>query len=59
MCIPPKEIDIKKHFSSMKDLTDSLGLNELSMGMSSDYMDAINAGSTYVRIGSKIFGSRV
>ena len=59
MCIPPKEIDIKKHFSAMKDLSDSLSLNELSMGMSSDYMDAINAGSTYVRIGSKIFGSRV
>ena len=59
MCIPPKEIDIKKHFSAMKDLSDSLSLNELSMGMSSDYMDAINAGSTYVRICSKIFGSRV
>jgi len=58
MCIPPKENDIKKHFGSMKDLSASLGLNELSMGMSSDYMDAIKFGSTYVRIGSKIFGSR-
>ena len=59
MCIPPKEIDIKKYFNSMKDLSVSLGLKELSMGMSSDYMDAIKSGSTYVRIGSKIFGSRV
>ncbi len=59
MCIPPKEIDIKKNFSSMKDLSDSLGLKELSMGMSSDYMDAIKFGSTFVRIGSKIFGERV
>ncbi len=59
MCIPPKEIEIKKYFSSMKDLSDTLGLKELSMGMSSDYMDAINFGSTYVRIGSKIFGNRV
>ena len=59
MCIPPKEIDIKKNFSSMKDLSDSLGLKELSMGMSSDYLDAIKFGSTFVRIGSKIFGERV
>ena len=43
----------------MKDLNGSLGLKELSMGMSSDYMDAIKFGSTYVRIGSKIFGNRV
>ena len=59
MCIPPKEIDIKKHFSSMRDLSISLGLKELSMGMSSDYMDAVEFGSTYVRIGSKIFGNRI
>tara|TARA_B100001057_G_scaffold344820_1_gene345869 strand:- start:3498 stop:4151 length:654 start_codon:yes stop_codon:yes gene_type:complete len=58
MCIPPNELDITKYFSSLKNLNDTLGLNELSMGMSSDYMDAINHGSTYVRIGSKIFGSR-
>ena len=42
----------------MKKLNDSLGLKELSMGMSSDYIDAIEYGSTYVRIGSKIFGNR-
>ena len=58
MCIPPKEVDINTYFSSMNNLKISLGLKELSMGMSSDYMDAIKNGSTYVRIGSKIFGSR-
>ena len=59
MCIPPKGYDLNKCFKSMKNLNVSLGLNELSMGMSSDYMDAINNGSTFIRIGSKIFGSRV
>ena len=58
MCIPPKDPDINKYFKSMENLNKSLGLKELSMGMSSDYIDAINNGSTYVRIGSKIFGSR-
>ena len=42
----------------MKDLNDSIGLNELSMGMSSDYLDAVSFGATYIRIGSKIFGER-
>ena len=42
----------------MKNLNISLDLKELSMGMSSDYMDAVNHGSTYIRIGSKIFGNR-
>ncbi len=58
MCIPPQEGDVKKHFKSMLDFKNSLGLKELSMGMSSDYMDAIEHGSTFVRIGSKIFGNR-
>ena len=40
------------------DLKNSLGLKELSMGMSSDYIEAIEHGSTFVRIGSKIFGNR-
>ena len=59
MCIPPMGINLKKYFNSMKNLNNSLGLKELSMGMSSDYIDAIDHGSTYVRIGSKIFGNRV
>jgi pyridoxal phosphate enzyme (YggS family) len=58
MCIPPKEIDVKSYFKKMSELNKSFGLKELSMGMSSDYLEAINFGATYVRIGSKIFGSR-
>ena len=42
----------------MKNLNNSLALKELSMGMSSDYIEAINYSSTFVRIGSSIFGSR-
>ena len=42
----------------MEKLNKQLGLQELSLGMSNDYLDAIKYGSTYVRIGSKIFGNR-
>jgi hypothetical protein len=42
----------------MNVLKEKFGLNELSMGMSSDYIEAIEFGSTFVRIGSKIFGKR-
>ena len=42
----------------MANLSKVIGLKDLSMGMSSDYLDAINYGSTFVRIGSKIFGER-
>ena len=58
MCIPPQEGDTKKNFEQMFDLKNSLGLQELSMGMSSDYIEAIEYGATFVRIGSKIFGNR-
>ena len=58
MCIPPQEGDTKKYFKQMFDLKNSLGLQELSMGMSSDYIEAIEYGATFVRIGSKIFGNR-
>ena len=58
MCIPPQNLDPKKYFKIMLDLNKSLGLKELSMGMSSDYMDAIEYGATFIRIGSKIFGQR-
>ena len=58
MCIPPNSISAKDFFLKMKELNKSLGLNELSMGMSSDYLLAIEHGSTFVRIGSKIFGER-
>ena len=58
MCIPPQLGDIKIYFSKMLKLKNSIGLSELSMGMSSDYLEAIEYGSTFVRIGSKIFGNR-
>ena len=58
MCIPPQDGDVKKYFTEMLDLKNSLDLKELSMGMSSDYIEAIEHGSTFVRIGSKIFGNR-
>ena len=59
MCIPPQHGNVKEYFNEMNIINKSLGLKELSMGMSSDYIKAINHGATFLRIGSKIFGSRV
>jgi pyridoxal phosphate enzyme (YggS family) len=59
MCIPPINIDPEKYFIEMNELNKSFGLNELSMGMSSDYLLATKHLSTYLRIGSNIFGSRL
>ena len=42
----------------MQNLSDSLNLKEISMGMSNDYMDALRFNATYIRVGSKIFGNR-
>jgi len=58
MCIPPFEKPSDKFFKEMNMLSKNLNLNELSMGMSSDYLDAIKNAATYVRIGSNIFGQR-
>ena len=58
MCIPPLIGDSKIFFSKMSDLAKVSQLNELSMGMSSDYLEAIDFNSSFVRIGSKIFGER-
>ena len=58
MCIPPFGEDTEKYFKEMKNLKDEIGLSELSMGMSSDYINAAESGSTYLRIGSNIFGKR-
>jgi len=58
MVLPPNEKNSKKYFEELYNLNNSLALNELSMGMSSDYLDAIDQKSTFVRIGSLIFGSR-
>ena len=58
MCIPPFDHDSKKYFKEMSTLNKSLNLNDMSMGMSSDYLEAINHSATYLRIGSSIFGNR-
>ena len=58
MCLPPENKDPKEYFSKTKQLNDELKLGQLSMGMSSDYLKAIEFKSTYLRIGSKIFGER-
>ena len=58
MAIPPNDNNAEKYFKSLSELNASLALNELSMGMSSDYMDAIKYKATYLRIGSLIFGER-
>lgn len=59
MCLPPFEEDSSKYFSEMNKLNQKLNLNEISMGMSSDYLNAIEFKSTYLRIGSNIFGQRI
>ena len=58
MCLPPENQDPDIYFSKMKNLNDNIKLNELSMGMSHDYLTAIKYSASYLRIGSKIFGVR-
>jgi uncharacterized pyridoxal phosphate-containing UPF0001 family protein len=58
MCLPPISEDPKKYFLLLQQLSNKLKINDLSMGMSNDYLDATECGSTYLRIGSSIFGSR-
>ena len=58
MCIPPLEKSPDIFFKEMSMLNENLDLDELSMGMSSDYLEAIKNSATYVRIGSSIFGKR-
>ena len=58
MCIPPFEDDSSKFFSKMSDLKNKIDVKELSMGMSSDYLNAVEYNSTYLRVGSNIFGPR-
>ena len=58
MCIPPVNINPESYFEEMNNLNKDLGFNELSMGMSSDFLKAAKYYSTYVRIGSSIFGRR-
>ena len=58
MCLPPKNNNGLQYFLEMKNLCSKIGVRELSMGMSNDYIEASNNGSTFVRIGSNIFGER-
>ena len=58
MCLPPNNNKSEIYFSEMKKLNQELGLSEISMGMSDDYLIALKYHSTFLRIGSKIFGKR-
>ena len=58
MVIPPNDKNSEKYFKSLNQLNKSLALNDLSMGMSADYINAVKNESTFVRIGSSIFGVR-
>ena len=58
MCIPPEGQNSDRFFKDLKSINDNLGLKKLSMGMSSDYISAIENSATHVRIGSSIFGKR-
>jgi len=58
MCLPPIDSNTKVYFAKMQKLKKQINLSELSMGMSDDYLKAIKYDATYLRIGSKIFGSR-
>tara|TARA_B110000037_G_scaffold115941_1_gene133164 strand:+ start:323 stop:976 length:654 start_codon:yes stop_codon:yes gene_type:complete len=59
MCLPPKNDDAKNYFLKMKNLSRKIEINQLSMGMSNDYLEAATSGATFLRIGSKIFGKRI
>ena len=58
MCLPPNDENTEIYFEKMTKLNQKYGFKELSMGMSADYLSAIKFGSTFVRIGTKIFGDR-
>ena len=58
MVLPPNDNNSEMYFKAISELSKSLDIKNLSMGMSSDYLNAVKYGSTFVRIGSSIFGSR-
>ena len=58
MCLPPFNKDSKSYFVKMRELSENLDLKDISMGMSDDYIEAKKQGSTFIRVGSKIFGAR-
>ena len=58
MCLPPQHGTVKNYFNEMVELKKTINVEDLSMGMSEDYLEAVGCGATYIRIGSKIFGDR-
>ena len=58
MCLPPQSGTAKNYFNEMVELKKKFNVEDLSMGMSDDYLEAVTCGATYIRIGSKIFGDR-
>jgi len=58
MCLPPQNKDASTYFKEMNLLLNKTNLKELSMGMSNDYLEAIDNNATFIRVGSKIFGNR-
>ena len=59
MCLPPNDDKTENYFIKMRELNKRFAFEELSMGMSNDYKLAVKNGSTFLRIGTKIFGKRV
>mgnify|MGYP001444205029 CR=1 FL=1 len=59
MCLPPEDKDPKKYFDHLKALSHSNEVEKLSMGMSGDYLSALESGATHIRVGSSIFGKRI
>ncbi len=59
MCLPPKGKNPKEYFDQLNTLSFSNKLEKLSMGMSSDYLSALESGATHIRVGSLIFGKRI
>jgi pyridoxal phosphate enzyme (YggS family) len=58
MCVPPRSEDPTLHFSKMAQWRNRLGLEYLSMGMSTDFRQAVGCGATHIRVGEAIFGGR-
>ncbi len=58
MCLPPQHGSVKNYFNEMVELKKTINVEDLSMGMSEDYLEAVACGATFIRIGSKIFGGR-
>ena len=58
MCLPPFDQEPIPFFKKMQNLSETLNIKEISMGMSNDYLKALKFKATFIRVGSKIFGSR-